>query len=120
MPVDPTRAGALLVPYQLKVNSTPSVKTTYPQAREVLVDTHIASLTGATSLASSIAARLGSFGQAFTVETGAYGLKLSDLDGSPPTFTCEFDRFNAKSGTFLPAGIAIDIEGKSSTIEVRG
>ena len=121
MALDPERATFLMAEYRVSVSDDAPTKADYPNWRTLRLNTNIATTAGGDALAAELLATFKAPERRFEVPCdGVSAVKLSDFDGSPPTYAPDFPRFQTTGGTRLPEQVVIDHESKVTTLLVRG
>lgn len=121
MALDPERATFLMAEYRVSVSEDAPTKADYPNWRTLRLSTNIATTAGGDALAAELLATFKLAERRFeAVCDGVDVVKLSDFDGSPPTFAPDFPRFQTSGGTRLPESVTIDHKAQSTTLLVRG
>lgn len=121
MALDPERASFLLAEYRTSIADDAATKAAYPNWRTLKLSTNIATTAGGDALAAELLATFKVPVRNFEIEmSGADVMKLSDFDGSPPTWAPDFARFSTSGGTRLPAEVTIDHERQVTMMVVRG
>jgi hypothetical protein len=121
MPLDPERASFLLEEHRYSNYDDSATKLAYPQWRTLRIQTNLSTTAGGDALAAELLSTFKEPIRNFSVEIeGTTTFKLSDLDGSPPTFTPTFERFSTTGGTRLPSEITVDFASGATSLVLRG
>lgn len=118
MAIDPSRAALINREFRYVRLSDFSVRSTYPQAREITLDTQLQEAP-ATALANQIFNDTKTFKTVFQVEIDGT-LELEDFDLSVPTYILDAPDY-ATDGRVLKLIYAdIDYQANATTLTVRG
>jgi|GEM_PF-5199196 len=122
MALDPERASFLLVEYRRSRAVSAAVRADYPNARDIVLDTNIATVAGADSLSAQLLDLLDAPARVFEVMVQSVdAADLSQFDGTPPVFALAAPRFAITAATqLLPAAVEIDHAGGTSRLTLRG
>jgi hypothetical protein len=118
MAIDPNKAAFVKQPYRYSAAEDTSIKTKYPTAREMVLNTNLTG-TSAAALATSLFNAFKDAGLAFEIETEGT-ISLNSFGSSPPRFSCTFPEYGVADRVMTTVAAETDPLANRASATVRG